>query len=56
MRPFGWRGCFFFSLTARRHLLDVFEPKQKLFLRQCLGPPAEAVSPQFLDDLFEPLT
>ncbi len=54
MRPFGWGGGFFSSLTARHHLLDVFEPKQKLIFRQCLRTSAEAMAPQFLDDLLQP--
>jgi hypothetical protein len=49
-----WGGRFTFRLAVCRNLLDIFEPKQKLILRQRLGPPAEAVSPQFLDDLLQP--
>ena len=51
----GRDGCFAFGLAACRGLLDVFEPKQQLIFRQRLGPPAEAMALQLLDDLFQPL-
>ena len=55
MSPLGRLGCFVFGLSARRHLLDVFEAKQQLVLGQRLGPSAEAMALQLLDDLFQPL-
>gem|GEM_PF-6869387 len=39
----------------RLNLLGLFEPQQKLVLRQRLGPAAEAVALQFLDDLAQTL-
>ena len=53
--PLGRSGCFTFGLAARRDLLDLFEPEQQLIFRQRLGAPAEAMTLQFLDDLFQPL-
>src|SRR5271154_6117748 len=55
MSPLDRSGCFTFGLAARRHLFDVFEPKQQLVLGQCLGAAAEAMTLQLLDDLFQPL-
>ena len=46
MSPLGRLGCFVFGLSARRHLLDVFEAKQQLVLGQRLGPSAEAMALQ----------
>ena len=37
--------------TVRLDLFGLFEPKEKLVLRKGLGPTAEAVALQFLDDL-----
>jgi hypothetical protein len=51
----GRSGLFTLCRAARRHLLDVFEAKQQLILRQRLGPSAEAMPLQLLDDLFQPL-
>jgi hypothetical protein len=42
------------SFAAGLGLLGLFKPQQQLVLGQRLGPPAEAVALQFLDDLFKP--
>ena len=48
-------ACFALGLAARLDLLDFFEPEQQLIFRQRLGPAAEAVALQLLDDLSQPL-
>ena len=53
-RPLGWRHRFVLGLSARRRLLDFFEAEQQLIFRQRLGPSAEAVTLQLLDDLLQP--
>ena len=40
--------------TVRLDLFGLFEPKEKLVLRKGLGPTAEAVALQFLDNLPQP--
>lgn len=51
--PLGWRRRFVLGLSARRRLLGFFEAEQQLIFRQRLGPSAEAVTLQFLDDLLQ---
>ena len=43
------------GLAARRGLLDLFQAEQQLIFRQRLGPSAEAMALQLLDDLSQPL-
>jgi hypothetical protein len=49
------RALVRFGLAARKRLLDVLQAEQKLIFRQRLGPAAEAMALQFLDNLFQPL-
>lgn len=51
--PLGWRHRFVLGLSARRCLLDFFEAEWQLIFGQRLGPSAEAVTLQLLDDLFQ---
>jgi hypothetical protein len=52
---FGGCCCFSLSFSACCNLLDVFEPEQQLIFRKSLCAPAEAVTAQLIDDLFQPL-
>ena len=53
--PFVGIAGFGLGLAACRCLLDVFQGEQQLIFRQRLGPAAEAITLQLLDDLFQPL-
>jgi hypothetical protein len=54
-RPmFGRSSLFLLFLSRRLDLFGFLEPQQQLVLRQRLGPSAEAVTLQFLDDLVQP--
>ena len=44
MSPLGRSNCFSFGLSARRHLFDVFKPKQQLVFGQRLGAAAKAMA------------
>ncbi|MGY4298550.1 hypothetical protein ACVWXN_006645 [Bradyrhizobium sp. i1.4.4] len=53
-RSLGSIGCIGRGITARLDLLDLLQAEQQLVLRQRLGPAAEAMTLQLLDDLLEP--
>ena len=55
LRAGGRRLGFGLVRRLRLALLDVFERKQQLIVRQALGAAAEAVALQILDDLNKPL-
>ena len=44
MSPLGRSSCLSFGFSARRHLFDVFKPKQQLVLGQRLGAAAKAMA------------
>ena len=48
-------ACFALGLAGGHDLLGLFQPEQQLIFRQRLGPAAEAVALQLLDDLAQPL-
>ena len=56
LRARGRRLGFGLGRRLRLALLDVFECKQQLIVRQALGATAEAVALQILDDLNKPFS
>jgi hypothetical protein len=53
MGSFSGLCCLGCCVAACRDLLDLFEPQQQLIFRQGLGAPAEPITAQLIDDLFQ---